>query len=131
MIRHKKSKYYVEIFNPKHIWKYLGRIITLKDDTRVFCTHLKQPYKHFYIKGLGYPINHELLGELYSIKIDYILIPEKGLHRFKCYLANTNEYLKGTLISEPFTEPQNVIPLTELKEVSIPKEKLTGALYES
>jgi len=57
------------------------------------------------------------------------VIPEDGQRGFKCYLADTSKYLKGTRISEPFTEPQNVIPLSELKEISIPQEKLKGVLY--
>ena len=130
MIKRNGYKYYVEIFNPLHTWKYLGRIIILQDNTKVFCTHMKKPSKHFYIKGLGYPINTELLKELYSIKIDYILIPEDGQRRFKCYLANTKKYLKGTPISEPLTEHQMVIPLNDLEEIEIPKEKLKGAIYE-
>lgn len=130
MIKRKGRKYYVEIFNPEHIWKYIGQIITIQDGANVFCTHLKKPHKHFYIKGLGYPINNELLIELYSIKIDRILIPEDGQRGFKCYLANTKKYLKGTQISEPFTEQQMVIPLSDLEEIEIPKEKLKGAIYE-
>ena len=130
MIRHKKNKFYVEIFNPEHTWKYMGRIIELKDGKNIFCTHLKKPDKHFYIKGLGYPINTELLKELYSIKMDYILIPEKGKTGFHCYIAQTQEYLKGTHIREPLTEAQMVVPLSDLKQIEIEEKKLRGILHE-
>lgn len=130
MIKRKGYKYYVEIFNPEHVWKYLGRIIILQDGAKIFCTHIKKPAKHFYIKGLGYPINNELLKELYSVRTDHILIPEDGKRGFKYYLANTKKYLEGTLISEPFTEQQMVIPLSDLEEIEIPKEKIRGAIYE-
>jgi len=129
MIKRKGSKFYVEIFNPKYQIRYCGRVIVTHEGHKAFCTHIKKPYKHFYIKEQGYPINKELLEELYKIKIDYLVIPEDGQTRFKTYLAETKKYLKGVHISEPFTEPQIVIPLRELKEIDIPKKKLEGALY--
>lgn len=130
MIRHKGNKFYVEVFNPQHEWKYQGRVINLKEGQQAFLTHLKIPSKHFYIKRQGYPINKELLETLKNAKINYIIIPERGKTGFRCYLSPTTEYLHGETISEPLTEMQRVIPLRELKEVDIPEEKIKGILYD-
>lgn len=130
MIRHKKNKFYVEIFNPEHTWKYMGRIIESKDGKKIFCIHFKKPDKHFYIKGRGYPINTELLQNLQGIHIYHILIPEKGKTGFHCYVAKTQEYLKGTHIREPLTEAQMVIPLSDLEQIKIEENELRGILHE-
>ena len=129
MIKRNGYKYHVEIFNPKHMWKYLGRIIILQDNTKVFCTHMKKPNKHFYIKGKGYPINVELLMLLHNARIKYIMIPEDGKRDFKAYMAETNAYLNGFDIAEPLTERQKYIPLSECTEIPVNKEQLKNVIY--
>ena len=130
MIKRKGNKFYVEIFNPKHDWKYLGCVITFRYGTNAFCTHIKDASRHFYRKEQGYPINLELLKTLYSVQIDYLVIPEDGETGFCCYLGKTKEYLEGTLVSEHFTERQKVIPRNELEQIIISREKIKGALYD-
>jgi len=129
MLKHKGSKFYVEVFNPIHEWKYQGRVVTVKD-TKMFITHIKIPSKHFYIKRQGYPVNKELLETLYKTRIPYILIPERGKTGFRCYLASTSDYIHGEEIKEPFIERQKVIPLRELREINIPERKIKEILYK-
>ena len=131
MIKHKGNKFYVEVFNPEHTWKYQGRVIDLpKTESKAFITHLKIPSKHFYIKRQGYPINMELLEALHNARIPYIIIPEKGKTGFRCYLSPLTNYLHGEIISEPLTEKQKVIPLRELNEINVEEEKIKGLLYD-
>ena len=122
MIKRYGAKFYVEVYNPKPTLKYCGQIITDKKGIHFFCTHIKKPDKHFYIKSQGYPINKSLLEKLEKIKIRYIIIPEDGKTGFKVYIVKTSRYLKGAYISEPLTEPQLVIPLRELDTINIPRE---------
>ena len=131
MIKRKGSKFFVEVFTPKHDWKLLGIIITISipDEVDAFVTHFKQPDKHFYIKGLGYPINEELLQMLKNARIEYIIIPEDGKTKFTAYLAETQDYLKGDLIQEPRTERQKTIPLKDLSTIDIDRERLKNYMY--
>ena len=133
MIKRKGSKFYIEVFNPKHEWKLLGVIITISipDDVDAFVTHFKHPDKHFYIKGLGYPINEELLQMLKNARIEYIILPEDGKTGFIAYLAETKEYLNGDLIQEPRTERQKTIPLKTLSTIKMDKERLKKYMYGS
>jgi len=94
-----------------------------------FVTHFKKPDKHFYIKGLGYPINEELLKMLKNALIDYIIIPEDGVRDFKAYLAETKDYLNGMRIHEPLTEAQRCLPKNETIEIPMDRQKLERVLY--
>ena len=131
MIKRKGSKFYIEVFTPKHEWKLLGVVITISipDDVDAFVTHVKRPDKHFYIKGLGYPINEELLQMLKNARIEYIIIPEDGKTGFLAYLAETHDYLKGDLIQEPRTERQRSVPLNTLTTIDIDKNRLKNYIY--
>ena len=131
MIKRKGKKFYVCVFNPKTAWKLLGSIIKVNapDEITAFCTHFKQPDKHFYIKGKGYPINVELLMLLHNARIKYIMIPEDGKRDFKAYMAETNAYLNGFDIAEPLTERQKYIPLSECTEIPVNKEQLKNVIY--
>jgi len=131
MIKRKGDKFFVAVFTPKHEWKLLGSIMTVRvpDEIRVFCTHFKQPDKHFYIKGQGYPINSELLTMLHNARINFIIIPEDGKRGFKTYIARTKDYLNGSEISEPLTERQRYVPLKECSEINVDRLRLKFNLY--
>ncbi|MBE3094256.1 MAG: hypothetical protein IMZ52_04435 [Actinobacteria bacterium] len=131
MIRRKGSKFYLEVFNPQHDWKLLGIIITINipDEQSAFVTHIKKPEIHYFIKGQGYPINEELLKMLKNARIEYIIIPESGKTGFKAYIAETENYLKGELVSEPMTEKQRSVPLKELSTIDIDEERLKNYMY--
>lgn len=131
MIKRKGNKFYVEIFTPKHTWKLLGIVISISipDDVDSFVTHFKRPDKHFYIKGLGYPINEELLQMLKNARIEYIIIPEDGVREKRAFLAETRDYLHGDLIQEPKTERQRVIPLKSLDTIDIDFDGLKRHMY--
>jgi hypothetical protein len=110
------KRFFLEVFNPVHEWRCIGKVVTFVSSREVDCfvTHVKVPGKHFYVKGLGYPINKELLVMLRNAKVDFILIPEEGKRGFRVFLAETEQYLSGEEISEPLTECQLVVPLAEL-----------------
>lgn len=131
MIKRKGNKFYVEVFTPKHEWKLLGIVITISipDDVDAFVTHVKVPNKHFYRKGLGYPINEELLQMLKNGRIEYIIIPEDGVREKRAFLAETKDYLHGDLIQEPKTERQRVIPSGNLDTIDIDFDRLKRYLY--
>ena len=130
MIKRDGRRFFVKIYNPKPCWKLLGVVITINSDgSKAFCTHIKIPDKHFYIKGQGYPINKELLLMLYKAKIDYIVIPEDGKRGFKTYIVETKKYLDGEEISEPLTERQRYIPLIFCDIINIDVWKLKKTLY--
>ena len=131
MIKRKGSKFYIEIFTPEHKWKLLGIVITISipDDCDAFVTHVKVPKTHFYRKGLGYPINEELLQMLKNARIDYILIPEDGVREKRVFLAETKDYLHGDLIQEPRTERQRVVPLKNLDTIDIDFDRLKRLMY--
>jgi len=132
LIKRKGSKFYIEVFNPKHEWKLLGVIITISipDDCEAFVTHVKIPNKHFYRKGRGYSINEELLQMLKNARIEYIVIPEDGVREKRAFLAETKEYLHGELIQEPRTERQRVIPLINLDTIDIDVDRLKRLMYQ-
>jgi hypothetical protein len=118
MIKHNGNKFFVKIFNPCHSWKYAGKVI----DTvygKAFVTHTKIPDKHFFVKGLGYPVNHVLLKELRSVGVVYLIIPEDGKRGFKAYLGLINDYLNGEIVVEPLTDEQRCLPLGSLKEIPV------------
>jgi hypothetical protein len=122
------------VFNPKPSWKFLGRIITINHlgmygEEKCFCSHIKIPERHFYIKNLSYPVNEELLKMLNTAGIKYILIPEQGKHGFKAYVGAVKDYLKGGLIDEPLTEKQRSIPLENLDEIKVERNKLQKYIY--
>ena len=131
MIKRTGNKFILEVFNPKHEWKLLGKLMTIcvPDECEAFLTHFKMPEKHFYIKGLGYPINEELLQMLKNAGIEYIVIPESGKTGFSAYLAETEDYLHGDLIQEPLTEKQRSVPLKSLSKISIDEKRLKNFLY--
>lgn len=127
-IARKNKKFYLEVFTPRHEWKYIGTIFSF-NNFDAFVTHFKQPDKHFYIKGLGYPVNEELLHMLKYAGIKHIIIPEKGKRGFKAYMGSVTEYLAGGLISEPQTEKQRSIPLERLQQVYLDEETIKKVLY--
>jgi hypothetical protein len=132
LIKRIKNHFYLEVFNPTHDWKLLGAIATvfIPDEVDVFCIHFKRPDVHFYIKGLGYPINAELLHMLSLGDIEYIIIPEDGKRGFKTYLVETKAYLNGNIIKEPLTEEQRCIPLKQCTVVDcFNKEQIKSFLY--
>ena len=104
-------------------WLRAGKFLSLNGE-KAFSTHVKIPSKHFYRKGLGYPINAELLHSLKLRKCDIILIPEEGKKQNKVYLAKTKDYLNGQYLHDDF-DLQSVIPLRNLEEIhGIDFEKL-------
>lgn len=127
-IRRKGDKFYVECFSPVHEWKFAGRLMN-NGSKIIFITHFKNPEKHFYIKGLGYPVNEELLCMLRNADVKDIIIPEDGKRGFTSYLGSINGYLHGEFISEPKTEPQRSIPLKDLEIVDIKEDVLRRFLY--
>lgn len=131
MIKRKGKKFYLEVFTPQHDWKLLGIVIVIMvpEEREAFVTHVKDPEKHFYIKGLGYPINEELLKMLKNANVDYIIIPENGKTGKRAFLAEVSDYLDGTMIQEPRTEMQRVIPLRNLDTIEIDFGKLKNILY--
>lgn len=129
MIKRKGNIFYMEVFYPKQDYKFMGKAIMV-NDKKIFVLHFKIPEKHFYIKGLGYPINEELLKMLNNAGITHILIPEDGKTGFRVHLAEVNDYLHGDVVKEPHTETQRCIPLQSLKELNnITREKLQILLY--
>jgi hypothetical protein len=66
---------------------------------------------------------------LRNARIEFIIIPEDGKGGFKAYLAETQQYWQGERIQEPHTEPQRVIPLEELSEIAIDRERLWRMMY--
>ena len=131
MIKRTGNRFYLEVFNPIHEWKLLGKLMTIciPDDCEALCVHIKNPERHFYIKGRGYPINAELLKMLKNAKIEYIVIPESGKTGFSAYLAEVEEYFAGDLIHEPLTEEQRCVPLNSLTKISIDEQQLKNFLY--
>ena len=131
MIKRKANRFHIEVFTPKHKWKLLGLVITISipDDVDSFVTHVEIPNKHFYRKGLGYPINEELLQMLKNAQIEYIIIPEDGVIEKRVFLAEARDYLQGELIQEPKTERQRVIPLKSLDTIDIDFEGLKRLMY--
>lgn len=127
-IRRKGDTFKIECFFPKHEWKFAGKVMW-NNSKEAFVTHFKQPDKHFYIKGLGYPVNEELLCMLRNAGIKYIIIPEKGKRDFKAYLGSITDYLHGELISEPKTEAQRSMPLKNLEEIPLGEDTLRRFLY--
>ena len=118
MIKHLGNKFFVEVFNPMHGWKYAGKVIDTEYG-KAFVTHTKHPDKHFFVKGLGYPINNVLLRELRSIGVYYIIIPEDGKRGFKAYMSSIGDYLYGEVVVEPKTDEQRCIPLGSMKEIVV------------
>ena len=114
-IKNNNRKFFVEVFSPKHDWKYLGRIASFTG-TEFFITHIKDPSKHFYIKEQGYPVNKELLEMLKNAGIRLIMIPQNGKTGFTAFWCEIDLYLLGITIQEPRTETQMVVPLKYLKE---------------
>lgn len=131
MIKRKGSRFYLEVFNPQHDWKFLGMVITINipDECEAFVVHFKKPEVHYYIKGRGYSINEELLKMLKNARIDYIIIPEDGKTGFTAFIADTDKYIHGELRHEPLTEPQRSVPLNELSTVDIDRERLKNCMY--
>lgn len=134
MIKRRGKSFYLEVFNPKPGWKFLGKIITINHpeidgEVKCFVTHFKRPESHFYIKNLGYPVNEELLKMLRTAGIRYILIPERGKRGFKAYIGAIKDYLNGELINEPLTEKQRSIPLKDLNEINVDQGKLQKYVY--
>ena len=131
MIKIKGRSFYLEVFNPKPGWKLLGKLIIINynGEKKCFATHFKRPDLHFFIKGLGYPINEELLTMLRNAGIEYILIPEQGKRGFKAYIGAIKDYLDGELINEPLTEKQRSIPLKNLDEINVDRDKLQKYIY--
>lgn len=125
-IKRRGKSFYLEVFNPKPGWKFLGKIITINyyGEKKCFATHVKIPEIHFFIKNLGYPLNNELLKMLKTAGIEYILIPERGKRGFKAYIGVIEDYLDGELIHEPLTEEQKSISLKNLDEINIDEKKL-------
>jgi hypothetical protein len=106
--------------------KFLGKLAVTKDG-EIFITHVKDPERHFYIKGQGYPINYELLTILHNRGIKKILIPEDGKTGFRVYLATVDDYLKGEGLHED-EDAQHFVPLKELPPVDVPKDKIFAYL---
>lgn len=138
MIIRKKDSFYLETFVGKYDQKYLGRIITDKNNIKLFITSLKQPRKHYYFKGQGYPINKELIDMLLKINVKYIIIPEQEKlpantldleQPLKTYIAETKQYRNGNKVKEPHVEEQRVIPLKQLKEIQLPEKEIKKILY--
>jgi len=128
------KKFYLQVFYPTDEKKFLGKILTfsdVKEKIDVFCTHIKKPHVHFFIKEQGYPINNELLKQLKTAGIKYVMIPEKGKNGFNCYLAKMKDYFsKAAVINEDKAEAQRVIPLRELHPLDrIPEHKLKQELW--
>ncbi|MBS3748143.1 MAG: hypothetical protein KGY67_00400 [Candidatus Thermoplasmatota archaeon] len=119
----------METFVGEYDQKYLGKIITDKQNEKFFITSLKQRGRHYYFKGQGYPVNKELIHMLRKINVNYIIIPEQRNQTFKTYLATTEQYYKGRKVKEKHVEEQRVIPLKKLKEITFPKEKIKQILY--
>jgi len=133
-IKRKEKSFYLEVFNPHHDWKFLGKIIVINrpgigGEAECFVTHFKRPEVHFYIKNQGYPINEEVLTMLKTGGVEYILIPEQGKRGFKAYIGVIEDYLEGELIHEPLTEKQRSIPLKNLDEIDVDQEKLRNYIY--
>jgi len=128
-----KRKFYLEVFNPVHEKKFLGRILTLQaggEDVEVFVTHFKKPNTHFYIKGQGYPVNNDLLLALKNANVKFIMIPEEGKQDFRCYLTKIENYFSDSrLVAEEKAEPQRVIPCMEMKSLKMDKEILRRGVY--
>jgi len=123
----KQNKFFLEQFYPKVELKYLGKVTTFQD-TRIFCTHIKKPDIHFYIKQQGYPVNEELLQMLKNAQIHYILIPENGKTGFRLYITEVKNYLyNGIQIKEKHVEQQRIFPLKEMRKIEVnesQKEKI-------
>lgn len=130
-IKREGESFYLEVFNPKPCWKFLGKVITINynGEKRCFAMHFKRPEAHFYIKKFGYPINKELLAMLENAGIKYILIPEQGKRGFKAYIGLIKDYLTSETIHEPLTEMQNVVPLSDLDEIDVDQDKLKRYIY--
>lgn len=128
-VTRRNKKFYLEVFTPRHEWKYIG-VVHSFNNFDAFITHFKQPDKHFYNKGLGYPMNEELLNMLKCAGINRIILPEKGKREFKAYMGLVSEYLAGDLISEPKTEKQRSVALESLTQVALDEDFITKVLYD-
>jgi len=117
MIKNEGNKFYVEVFYPYNHWKFMGCVAFFKN-IKVFVTHVKHPDKHFYVKGLGYPVNYALLCRLHSVGVQYVVVPENGKRGFNVYIAPISDYIRGVVVSEPQTEEQRVIPLKDMNVVN-------------
>jgi hypothetical protein len=106
--------------------KFLGKLAKNKDE-EFFITHVKDPERHYYVKGQGYPINHELLTLLYNRGVQKILIPEEGKTGFRVYLGFVEDYSKGERLHED-EDAQCSIPLHDLAPVDISKDKILDFL---
>jgi hypothetical protein len=107
--------------------KFLGKIAKNNKDGEFFITHVKDPERHFYKIGGGYPINHELLTILHNRGIKKILIPEDGKTGFHIYLTTVDDYLKGEGIHHD-EDAQNYVKLNELPTIDIPRDTIFAYL---
>jgi len=108
--------------------KFLGKLARTKEE-EIFITHVKDPARHFYIKGQGYAINYDLLIILLNRGVKNILIPEDGKTGFRVYLATVDAYMKGEGLYED-EDAQRVVPLKELPPVDVPREKILSYLQQ-
>jgi len=125
MIRKQNKKYYLKY---KENWKFMGKTLEI-NESKAFCTHIKQPDKHFFVKYRGYPINEELLQFLLDNNISLLIIPEDGKTGFKAYLATVISYINGESIKWD-EDVQRVIPLKDLEQITINEHHLRRYLGE-
>lgn len=78
----------------------------------------RNPKKHYYILGRGYPIADEILKFLDEHDINTIIIKERG-RLLRYYRASVKQYLKGKLLQHAPFELQRVVPLNELEEIKV------------
>lgn len=77
---------------------------------------VRNPKKHYYVLGRGYPISEEILIWLKKHNIMDIQIIEEG-KKVRKFLARIDHYLDAPLIEHPPFEKQRSVPLTELEEI--------------
>lgn len=74
------------------------------------------PSKHFFRKGLGYPISVTILKLLAANKVNKIRIIEKG-QKVKTYETELINYINAREFNEEGFERQRCFPLKEMKEI--------------
>ena len=124
-IQHDGNTIYLRL---SHGRKFLGKLARTKDG-EIFITHVKDPERHFYIKGQGYAINYDLLVILNNRGVKNILIPEDGKTGFRTYLTTVDDYLKGEGLYED-EDAQRSLPLRKLSPIAVERDKIISFLRQ-
>lgn len=76
----------------------------------------RNPKKHFFVKGLGYPISEDILYELKWLECRWIVVIEEGT-RISIFKAALSDYLNAPVFQETGFDKQRCFPLKKMEKI--------------